>query len=107
MGTPIDFAALYANTYGSGLEIGKRYQVAASVNDNLTVLDSATKPSGADINGDQDFDDSTQLESVIRQAVSKPYMENLICTVVVSMGGNHRLLIHRAENCHLVPMPTH
>jgi hypothetical protein len=100
MGTPIDFATLYAKAYGTGLEIGRRYQVTARVYGDLTGLTSPT--SNESIDGDHDFDDSTQLEAVIKQAVSKPSNADLLCTVVVSMGYSHRLLIHRAEKCQTI-----
>lgn len=106
-GTRTDFATLYAKVYGSGLEIGKRYVVAARINDDLTALDPPFSLSSTSIDGDHDFDESTQLEAVIKQAVNTPYNKALVCNVVVSMGYNHRLLFHRAEYCFFTGMPTY
>jgi TPR repeat protein len=100
MGTPIDFATLYAKLYGTGLEIGKRYQVKAIAYSDLNMLGSK---SGQSIGVEHDFDESTQLEATIRQAVSTPNNADLVCSFVVSMGNYHRLLIHRAEDCQTIP----
>jgi hypothetical protein len=97
MGTPIDFAALYANAYGTGMEFDKRFQVRARVNGDLTGLFQLSLKENNGIFGDRDFDDPSQMEQVMRAAVNKPY--ELSCTVVVSMGSNSRIQIDRAENC--------
>ena len=97
MGTPIDFAALYAKAYGTGMEFDKRFQVRARVNSDLTGLFQIYPQGGNGIFGDHDFDDPSQMEQVMRAAVAKPY--ELTCTVVVSMGSNARIQIHRTENC--------
>jgi hypothetical protein len=114
MGTPIGFDALWEKAYnagsetGSGIEIGKRYQVTAAAND-LTVLTSATSAYDHNaIYGDRDFDDVTQYESFLQD-----YRESeeanllLVCNVVVSMGNNHKFRFHRVDGCHSAPKLTY
>ncbi len=96
-GTPIDFASLYAKAYGTGLEVGKRYRVHGRVNSDLTGFYSTDPTSSTGIYGDHDFDDDTQMESVMRMAVDRS--DSLQCTLVVSMGNSSRINIHRAEDC--------
>lgn len=95
-GESIDFASLYAKAYGTGLRIGKRYNITARVTADLGLY-STNASSGDAIYGDHAFDDDEQMETVIGRAVNE---NHLICTVVVSMGNNNRIQIHRAENCH-------
>jgi hypothetical protein len=95
MGTPTDFASLYALAYATGMEAGKRYQLDASFNSELTLLFPPGRV-GDSLSIDRDFDDSNQLEAVMRMAASRPL--GVTCRVVVSMGYD-RLHINRAENC--------
>jgi hypothetical protein len=94
MGTPIDFASLYAKARSGGLVVGKRYQLEARVDDALTSI----RGSNTSMFCYHDFDDPGQMEQVIRTAVNKS-PDELSCTVVVSMGSDGELRIHRAENC--------
>src|ERR1017187_9811663 len=105
MGTRIGFDALWEKAYnsgsesGSGLEIGKRYEITASTNENLTELTSATSVydhnaiyGGLDLDGDDD----TQYDSFL-QAYKESERDNrhLVCHVVVSMGVDHKFRFHR------------
>ena len=93
--TPIDFATLYAKLHSSGLPLRMRYRLRGSINSKLTFLwnDSGS----AFILCEPKFDDSKQLEEVIREVV-KYGRPHLSCMVVVSMGYG-RLQVHRAEDC--------
>ena len=93
MGTPIDFASLYAKVYGSGLEIGKRYVVHGTLTDGLTLLYATGDVGGGNFIGvEPDFDDSGRLESAMKDAVNSP--SGLSCVVVLSMGDDHRVHVH-------------
>lgn len=99
MGTPIDFTSLYAKVNSGGLELGKRYMVNTNLNSRLDLLHPQYEPeSGVFIYAEHDFDDSGQLEASIRMAVNRQY-SGINCTVVVSMGNNHHLLLNCAEDC--------